>query len=277
MRLKNFNIQIYKIISKIYIYIFGRKNMQFINNLILSLSLNAKGYKNYGDLKFTGEENFIKLVSNDVKCCLDIGANIGNYTKVLLKKTKSNVFAFEPLSEAFEELKKIQKNFPERLKIENIALGDEDCLKKIYSIDEKSEKASLEKSIDKLSFIENKKIKEFNVQVKKLDSLNFFDKKNKIDFLKIDTEGYEFEVLKGAKKVLEFNKPNFIQIEFNWHQLFKKQSLYEISEFLSEYDVFQILPHGKKMIKINPNRPESNIYHLSNFVFIRKELSKKYQ
>ncbi len=47
----------------------------------------------------------------------------------------------------------------------------------------------------------------------------------KIDLIKIDTEGYELEVLIGAKKTIEKFKPKYIQIEYNWHHLFKNVNL----------------------------------------------------
>ena len=53
---------IYRKIAKIYILIFGRKKMQFFNDLILSLSLKGKGYMNYGTFKETGEKFFINLM-----------------------------------------------------------------------------------------------------------------------------------------------------------------------------------------------------------------------
>ena len=95
--------------------------------------------------------------------------------------------------------------------------------------------------------------------------------------MKIDVEGHEYEVLIGAKRFIDFNKPKFIQIEINWHQLFKKVNLYEFSLLLRNYDIFKILPFGKKLILIDPTRPENNIFHLSNFAFIRKDISEKYK
>ena len=49
------------------------------------------------------------------------------------------------------------------------------------------------------------------------------------------------------------------------------------SNLLKGYEVFRILPHGSKLAHIDPSRPENNIYHLSNYVFIRNDISKKYK
>ena len=273
----NFFIKIWKIFSRLYVFIFGRKSLQFINDTILSLSLYAKGYKNYGSFKDTGEENFIDMISGEIRVCLDIGANIGNYSKLLINKTNAKIYAYEPLEKSFDELKKIKEKHKDRFFIEKLALGNEDGIKKISSANDKSEKASFEKNLDKLSFIDKDNLREFDVSIKKLDSLNFFNSHSKVDFLKIDVEGYEYEVLLGGKKFIDFNSPKFIQIEINWHQLFKKVNLFEFCKLLNDYEIFKILPHGKKLIFIDPTRPENNILHLSNFVFIRKDISKKYK
>ena len=273
----SFLIKIWKIFSRLYVFIFGRKSLQFINDMILSLSLYAKGYKNYGSFKATGEENFIDMISGEIRVCLDIGANIGNYSKLLINKTNAKIYAYEPLEKSFDELKKIKEKHKDRFFIEKLALGNEDGIKKISSANDKSEKASFEKNLDKMSFIDTDNLREFDVLIKKLDSLDFFDIHNKVDFLKIDVEGYEYEVLLGGKKFIDFNSPKFIQIEINWHQLFKKINLYEFSKLLKDYDIFKILPYGKNLVFIDPSRPENNIFHLSNFVFIRKDISKKYK
>ena len=73
---KKILVYIYKRISKLYVLLFGRKNMQYFNDFIFSLSLDAKGYKNYGNFKTTGEKSFIELISDEIHLSLDIGANI---------------------------------------------------------------------------------------------------------------------------------------------------------------------------------------------------------
>ena len=268
---------IYKKISKFYVFIFGWKSMQFFNDFILSLTLDAKGYKNYGNFYETGEKSFIKLIKDEIKLSLDIGSNIGEYTKLLLSHTNSKVVSFEPLPEAFKELKKIKSNFEARLEIYNIAIGAETTKLDLFFGDQKSEKASLVPNLEKLSFIGSQNKNKISVEVKKLDYYEDYFEDKQIDFIKIDTEGFEYEVLKGAEKILKKHKPKFIQIEFNWHQLIRNNTLYNISKLVNSYDVFRILPHGNKLLHVDPSRPENNIYHLSNYVFIRDDISNHYK
>lgn len=274
---KNLLTNIYLKFSKFYVFLFGRKKMQFINDIIFSLTLDAKGYKHYGHLFNSGEKTFVQLIKKEIKLSVDIGANVGDYTKLLLKETDSKIISFEPLKDAFKDLEKIKDQYKDRLDIYNLALGAESKKQDIFFEHGKSEKASLISDLSEISIIGNKNKNKKLIDVKKLDDFeDYFDDK-KIDLIKIDTEGYEYEVLKGSEKILYKHKPKFIQIEFGWHHLIKNQSLYKISKLINFYDVFRILPHGQNLIEIDPKRPENNIYHLSNYVFIRKDISNNYK
>ncbi len=277
MFFKKISVSIYKFISKFYVLIFSRKKLQFINDVFLSLTLDAKGFKNYGDFKRTGEKKFIRLIKDEINLSLDIGANVGNYTKLILQETSSKVISFEPLPDAYRELEVLKKEFGERLETFNIAISNENKRQELYFGNEKSEKASLMKNLEKLSFVGDTNINKISVEVKKLDDLKDILKNEIIDFIKIDTEGYEFEVLDGAKNLLKEHQPKFVQIEFNWHQLLKGQTLYKLSNMIDFSDIFRILPNENGLIQIDPSRPENNIYHLSNYIFIRKDISKNYK
>ena len=274
---KNLLTNIYLRFSKFYVFLFGRKKMQFINDIIFSLSLDAKGYKHYGHLHFSGEKTFVRSIKKEIKLSIDIGANVGDYTKLLLKETDSKIISFEPLKDAFKDLEKIKDQYKDRLDIYNIALGAESKKQDIFFEHGKSEKASLISDLSQLSIIGDRNKNKTLIDVKKLDDFEkHFDDK-KIDLIKIDTEGYEYEVLKGSEKILNKHKPKFIQIEFGWHHLIKNRSLYNMSQLINFSDVFRILPHGQNLIEINPARPENNIYHLSNYVFIRKDISNRFK
>ena len=80
--------------------------MQLFNDILFSLTLDAKGYKNFGNLNKTGEKRFINKINKELLFCLDIGANVGDYTNLLLSETKAKIISFEPLPKAFEDLKK---------------------------------------------------------------------------------------------------------------------------------------------------------------------------
>ncbi len=268
--------KIYDLIAKIYIFIFGRRIMQKINGAIFLLTLKAKGYTNYGNHKYSGEYNFIKLVRQDLDICIDVGANVGSYTKEILESTDAKVIAIEPLSGAFKKLNNLKDKFKDRLEILNHGAGDLNEEKKLFFSNESSELATFYPDANKLSFVDNKNTKYHVVKIKKIDDTPELHNLSKVDLIKIDTEGYEMNVLKGAINFIKQKKVKFIQIEFNVHQIITQNNIYEFSKVLYDYEPSIILPYGYPLKKIDPLRPENNIFHLSNFVFIEKDLSKKY-
>ena len=98
---------------------------------------------------------------------------------------------------------------------------------------------------------------------------NFF-LENGLDFIKIDVEGNEYNVLEGAKNTINKFQPNFIQIEINSYNIFSNHSLNFISKALPNYKIFQILPYDSGLKKVNSDHPVFNLFYLSNFVFINK-------
>ncbi|NMW22227.1 MAG: FkbM family methyltransferase [Chlorobiaceae bacterium] len=273
--MKKITTVIYFIIKKLYIFTFARSSMQKYNKILFNLTLHGMGYNNFTTRKISGEENFIKLLSKyNPKICIDIGANVGNYSLFLLETTKTKVIAFEPLPNAFEKLSKIQKLYPNRLIAINKGVGNENKEMNIYFTEERTEHASFSAEVNLVSYVNN--VNQVKVEVTSLDHWlknNRFDY-NEIDLLKIDTEGFEYEVLIGAKDTIKTIRPKFIQIEYNWHQLFKNQSLFSLGLLLEEYTAFQLLPNG--LCKRDLKNPESNIYSFSNFIFIRNDINKDY-
>ena len=148
---------------------------------------------------------------------LDIGANVGTYS-IELSKISKKVIAFEPIKKIFKHTKEY---LPKNVFLNNFALGN--CIKKQKIFTPLQKNSNIEYA---LSSIKNKP-KYFvseTVIIKKFD-LIFKKKKilDKIDFIKIDTEGYEYEIILGMKKFLKKNDPIFlIEIEKKHNKEFEK-------------------------------------------------------
>jgi FkbM family methyltransferase len=172
-------------------------------------------------------------------------------------------------------LLKIKENYPDRFTAINIALSNAKRRDFIYFADEKSELASIEKNINQINFFKNYNRNKKIIQINTLDNI-FKKRKNKrLDFLKIDTEGNEKKVLEGASTLIKNKIVKIIQLEFNLHHLTTKDTIFGISSYLKNYLVFQLNLINGKLLKIDPVNSLSNLYYLSNFIFIEKDFYKE--
>ncbi len=162
----------------------------------------------------------------------DIGSNIGTWT--LLAKSlfpSAEVHAFEPLNihiEKFEaNTKKIQQVY-----MHPFCLGDENT-NSVINVSSFSDSSSL-LNATQLEFKEFgiKKASEEKVQIKRLDNL-IEDKKLPVpDIMKLDVQGFELEVLKGAGKYL--SEADYLIVEVSFREYYYGQPLFlDIANYLS--------------------------------------------
>ncbi len=145
------------------------------------------------------------LDSFEVDTILDIGANTGLFAQQLRDDLgyANRIISFEPLSSAFELLKANAKEDPTWETL-NFALGEADEKREI-NIARNSYSSSL---LDVLplhlkSAPESRYVGSEEIEVKRLDSI-FDDLCRPTDkiYMKIDTQGFESKVLRGAEKSL---------------------------------------------------------------------------
>ncbi len=145
--------------------------------------------------------SFYKQFINSGDLCFDVGANIGNRTKVFLT-LGARVVSVEPQKECAKMLK---LKFGNKISLVNSALGQKDDEGVIY-IGESSAISSLSKdwieSISASRFKGKKWKQQERVKITTLDKLIAIH--GSPQFCKIDVEGYEEEVLKGLSKKIPY-------------------------------------------------------------------------
>ena len=139
-----------------------------------------------------------KYLSTD-SVIIDIGANIGNHTVYWGRVTKvKQIYAFEPISNTCEIL------------LQNIKINDLENIVKTYNVALGNSKSKAEiqdfinNNIGATSIIENDS---GSLTLDMLDNIEEIFLEKKIDFVKIDVEGFEKYVLQGASKFFVKYKP----------------------------------------------------------------------
>lgn len=243
------------VLLNIYGRLFGRRSLTGFHRTLLAISLHGLGYDNTWKMSYTGEGWFIGhvLPNYGVKVCLDVGANVGEYSKELLLHGHE-VHALEPSTHTFKALSRI-----EGIHTYNVAVSNYDGRGSLFSPVKLAGTATLDREL-----LSKKDVEKEDVRVVTLDS---FAAANHIapDFIKIDVEGFEREVLEGMKTL----RPRVIQFEFNIMQLKRGYTLLALTALLPGYAFYRLLPRG--MIRIDPEKFVNNIFMFSNYVALREE------
>ena len=182
--------------------------------------------------------NDVKRLSNaygrKTNIALDIGANIGVTTIEMLEYFDC-VYAFECHPITFKALE--HNLIGTRAHAFEIALSDASGLETLYDYGDDGYINSLTSNA-RYAVRFDKKAAELQVTTNTIDGFCMDNSISTIDLLKIDTEGHDFSVIKGAEKMLSSNCISFIYFEFNG---FTSEagtnggSLNEITEYLSKF------------------------------------------
>lgn len=209
-------------------------------------------------------EKEIKLIPQLLSNCnraIDIGANVGVWSYWLSKYAKQ-VESFEPNPKVFNALKNIKiKN----VNSYNIALSN-----KTGSVDlliPKGSKGFSNQGASLSSIKVQGEHKSISIEAKRLDEYNFLD----VDFIKIDVEGHEHEVIEGARETIKKFKPTMvIEMEEKHNQIPIEEQIssvekmgYQCCVFINE-TIIKIKEIDLDKFHRNPTNKDT---YLFNFIF----------
>ena len=226
--------------------------------------------ENNSDIYHNGEYHFLKSNAKNFKIVFDVGSNIGEWAKIILNINKDiKLHCFEPSAFTFQKL--IENNFSENVICNNFGLSSQKGEKELFVVQDGAGGNSLYKRY-------GVKRKVQKIEQVMLDTLESYCRERdirEIDFVKIDTEGHELEVLKGARSLLEKQRIKLIQFEYGGCNIDAKVFFKDIFNFFKDFDyrIYKIFPDKVKLVKTY--KQDLDNFRYANYIAARKNSEPK--
>jgi FkbM family methyltransferase len=164
--------------------------------------------RRYRILQRLGESNpevqLVRSLCDPDRVSLDIGAAVGEFTIAMLAASRS-VIAFEPQPIPARTLAAMFDAVGSQVRVQAVALSDRPGVTKMRVLESDPGRSTID-SGNALNDADGSRVGTIEVQVRRLDDLELDD----VGFIKIDVEGHELAVLRGAADTLRRNRPTLI-------------------------------------------------------------------
>lgn len=226
--------------------------------------------ENNHDIQKNGELFFLKKSLINTRVVFDVGANVGEWTKLVLNINYNlDIHCFEPSQATFQRL--TANHFPVNVTCNPFGLGSSDEERLLYIFEDGSgnnslyQRHGLEDGWGLAPQMDTE-----TIRLMPLDQYCENKKIQSIDLLKVDVEGHELEVFKGATWLLDEQRIKMIQFEYGGCNIDSRTLLKDYFEFFEPYnfDLFKIYPKNLKFVKRYDQRMEN--FRNQNWVLINR-------
>jgi FkbM family methyltransferase len=245
--------------------------MQPLFEKLYKISLLGMNYGNGGEVEQSGEAYALKYIRKRITgaaMVFDVGANKGQFASSVLNilGSETNMHCFEPSLKIYDILRKNLEGT--NVVCVPMGLSDEPTQRTLYSDPLYPGLSSVyQRRLDHYKFALTDKE---DIQLTTLDQYCETNNIQAIDFLKMDVEGHEMQVLRGASNMISNGKIRFIQFEFGGTDIDSKTYFQDFWYFLNErYTIYRIIRKGLYPIKQYNETLE--IFTAINFLAERKD------
>lgn len=246
-----------------------------MNFLLFNLSIRGLGILNYESMRASGElewlNKHLKGLVNPI--VFDVGANTGDYVKAVFQANGSaSVLAFEPHPENFyalvESTRQLKREAKD-LRLFALGLASRSGSSELFDYLDKdgSPHASLFKAV--IEGIHREPSTSHPVELVSLDVFCAENGIDRIDLLKIDTEGNEYDCLEGSRRMLTEGRIDVIHFEFNEMNLVSGSSFRKFWDLLEGYSFGRLLADGSLFHLKQYSAVSCELYAFQNIIAFR--------
>jgi len=189
-----------------------------------------------------GENGEYSLLTafGEAQVLIDVGFNIGDWSREALRVIpNAHVHAFDPDRTVAERAAGLQNP---RFSFQQLALADHDGVAQFQSSEGAAPTNSLERS--RLEMRDGDSLETYEVPVRRLDSWCTDNDVSHVDLLKIDAEGYDFDVIRGAAGLIEQGAIDAVVFEYGYAWLEVGHLLVQAMRWFEErgYHMYRLYP-----------------------------------
>jgi FkbM family methyltransferase len=252
--------------------IYGRARWQWLFERLHRAGLSGMNH-GWVDLDVDGEIPFLRRLRAEVGekeiVIFDVGANEGQYASKALTifGDLADLHCFEPSPLAIPILTKSVEG-KRNVHVHPFGLGETEAVRVLYA----THPGGTGSSLDRKDFPGSRWFydKTEKVRIRTLDDLSAELGLKRIDLLKIDTEGHELSVLRGAEKMIREGRVSRIQFEFGEGSVAARTFWLDFFLLLSpRYRLFRLLRDGLR--PIDDYRLHQEVFVTTNYVALLKE------
>lgn len=232
------------------------------------------------DLQSNGEAGLIEraLANFAVQSAMapfiafDVGANLGLWTKMLVNSADAKgidlrVEVFEPVPGAHKRLSTDLLG-EQRAVVHQVALSDRSGTAEMEIVGEYA-------GTNTLTAVGAAGAQAIRVRVETLDSMREQRGIDQINLLKIDAEGHDLVVLRGAGRAFAEGAVQIAQFEYNWRWLAAKNSMRDVFDLAKRYNYRVGRCGSDQLIIYSDWSPELDRYFENNYVLLRPDIADK--
>jgi FkbM family methyltransferase len=206
----------------------------------------------------------------DCQTVFDVGANAGQWTALALSiKPTLNIHCFEPSRFTYEKL--LQNKFPPNVICNNIGFGAAPQEATLWVFGDGSGTNSLYQRAGLQHVGLQSQTREERVRLDTIDRYCRQTSIQTLDFLKLDVEGHEFEVLKGMRECLSKGQVKIIQFEYGGCNIDARTLLKDIWVYFDSlpYSFYKIYP--KEIRKVESYSQAFENFQYQNWIICHKD------